>query len=342
MQVALQSPNSFSSTAPLSRGQVSRTAGVGQVTDVTGSRTSDFPDSPFISTRPLRYNVQLNEQLTSVQQADNFLRKVENHLLALRQGVSSNGAVSAAKLQKHADSLTSLMDKRNAYSGGTVDRRLNAVLGEKQPQVNFSLQGIGNVLQKPEGETLIFSLAGTKRDIAAVTIRENSSPSQVLRSLNLGLGKFGVQGKSVDGNQVVFAVNESQWERVSEHLSVRGEGQRYPDGVFYPLKAVAEPAPEDTIRKVSDNLSGARSQLRDIQGILEQVNGQRRQLMQIKDNVRSRIDGMATFQNEGAALQASAILSDKLSSGSNDFSTVTQALGGQANVRSLTVRNLLG
>ncbi|MBP9643424.1 MAG: hypothetical protein KBE15_08090 [Budvicia sp.] len=338
MQVGLQSPNSFGTASALARGQVFRTANVGQVNAVADSKLTNFPDSPFISTQPLRYNVQLNEQLTSVQQADNFLRKVENHLLALRQGVSTNNS----QYQKHADSLNTLLNNRNKLSGGTVDRQLNAILGEKPPQVNFSLQGINNVLQKSQQETLIFSLAGQKRDITAVTIKDDSSPQQILRSLNLGLGRFGVQGRSPDGQQVVFSVNESQWGRVSEHLSVRGEGQRYPDGVFYPVKTVAEVAPEDVINKLKTNAVPAKSQLGDIQNILEHVNGQRRQLMQHKDNVRSRIDGMATFQNDGDALQASSLLADKLSSGTQDYKTITQAIAGQANVRSLTVRNLLG
>lgn len=342
MQVGIQSFNRFDSTSARSLGEVSRTGDVSQINRNAGVRNQGFPDSPFISTQPLRYNVQLNEQLTSVQQADNFLRKVENHLLVLRQSAGSAGSVNSPKFQKSVESLSALMDRRSEYSGNTVDRQLKAVLGENQPQVNFSLQGIGNVLQKSEQETLIFSLAGTKREITAVTIKEDSFPQQVLRSLNLGLGKFGIQGKTGENNQVVFSVNENQWERISEHLSVRGEGQRYPDGVFYPLKAVAEASPKEVIDKIKENPTVAKSQLDDVQNILEQVNGQRRQLMRIKDNVRSRIDSMATFQGAGSALQASAILASKMSDGKNDFKTVSQALGGQANVHKLTVRNLLG
>lgn len=52
---------------------------------------SDYPASPLITTRPQRYSVQLNDQLTTLQQADHYLGQLEQHLLDYRHASRRGG-----------------------------------------------------------------------------------------------------------------------------------------------------------------------------------------------------------------------------------------------------------
>jgi hypothetical protein len=68
--------------------------------------------------------VQLNDQLTTLQQADHYLGQLEQHLLDYRHASRRGGQ---AQQQKGAE-LTQWLDKRTALSGGAVDRQLRPVL----------------------------------------------------------------------------------------------------------------------------------------------------------------------------------------------------------------------
>ena len=51
----------------------------------------DYPASPLITTRPQRYSVQLNDQLTTLQQADHYQGQLEQHLLDYRHASRRGG-----------------------------------------------------------------------------------------------------------------------------------------------------------------------------------------------------------------------------------------------------------
>ena len=58
---------------------------------------SDYPASPLITTRPQRYSVQLNDQLTTLQQADHYLGQLEQHLLDYRHASRRGGQAQQQK-----------------------------------------------------------------------------------------------------------------------------------------------------------------------------------------------------------------------------------------------------
>lgn len=58
---------------------------------------SDYPASPLITTRPQRYSVQLNDQLTTLQQADHYLGQLEQQLLDYRHASRRGGRAAAEK-----------------------------------------------------------------------------------------------------------------------------------------------------------------------------------------------------------------------------------------------------
>lgn len=111
MQVGLKTTTAASTpsavrTAPA---QVARPERVAS----THRATPAFPEAALLSRRPLRYNVQLNQQLTAVQQADNYLSEAETQLLVLRH---QNGSTPSG--------LSTLLHQRGQLSGGTIDLSL--------------------------------------------------------------------------------------------------------------------------------------------------------------------------------------------------------------------------
>lgn len=338
MQVGLNNTTTSGLPSPLTRGNVEQPQSIKQRNVANTQPAADFPDSPLISTRPLRYNVQLNKQLTAVQQADDFLLRTENQLLVLRQAIGQSSSGGDVKTQ--AETLKHALNSRPALSGGAVDRKMNVVLSG-EPQVHFRFADNDKLLRNARAETLIFSLGGNQRDLAAVALPDDATPRQTLMLLNQGLGRFGIQGKADRQGNLVFSVDESKWARVSTHLSVRGENNRFSDTEFSALKTEAQPALENNVTQIAGQPAVAHKQLGALQQAIEHINQQRGQLTQNKTQVRSRIESMSTFKQGDSAVNASAQLGKMLENAATNFTIMTQAIGGQANVHSATVRNLL-
>jgi hypothetical protein len=335
MQVGLKTATS-STAAALTRGTIDapqsvKTRGITE----TKEQRSPFPEAALLSTRPLRYNVQLNQQLTAVQQADSYLSETETQLLLLRHS-SARGDTSdkAAGLQR-------LLDKRSQLSGGTVDRHFNVTL-QQNTQVNFSLAGSEKLLQNPGGETLVFSLGGSKRELAAVALPQEGTPRQVLMHLNVGLGRMGINAQQDLAGRVKFSVDESRWDRVSQQLSVKGEGHNFPADSFTVLAPQAEQAQHEGLAQLAASPESGRDNNVRMQSALEQITSQRGKLRAHQDRVRSRIDDMATPYTPQQAQDTARALGNVLEKSSDSFTGLTRALGAQANLHLATVKNLLG
>lgn len=332
MQIGLNTTNATAS-APL-RTRVDAPEQTRRVTtDVTGQSGQPFPEAALLSRRPLRYNVQLNQQLTAVQQADNYLAQTETRLLKLRQS-SAGGDVRemAGALQKH-------LEQRSALSGGTVDRHFRASVQQKS-MVNFSLPGSEAFIQPSGGETLLFSLGGNGRDLAAVVLPEDATPSQRLVRLNVGLGRLGIHARQAENGQLTFSVEESRWARVSQHLSVRGGGNHYPADAFTVLAPQAEASGGDEMIRLS-TAGWERGSHARVQKALDDITAQRSMLHHHQERVTARISDMSTVYDGRQARETARALGGKLADGGGSYQALSQALGAQANLSLSTIKNLL-
>lgn len=329
MQVGLKTTTASSTasavrTLPGAPAQIARTERV-----ATPNRaTAPFPEAALLSRRPLRYNVQLNQQLTAVQQADNYLSETETQLLVLRH---QNGSAPSG--------LNTLLNQRGKLSGGTIDRNFNITLQQKS-QVTFTLPGVEKLLEQPQGETLVFQLGGGQRELTAVALPEQASPSQILAHLNVGLGRLGINATLAPEGKVAFQVDEARWSRVSQHLSVRGEGQHFPADAFTLLAPQAETSREDEISQLA--LRWERGDSKKLQQTLDQITRERSKLHFHQDRVSTRIQDMSTVYTPGEALETARALGDALAGSGKQFGLLTQALAAQGNVHQVTVKNLLG
>ncbi|MRS89678.1 hypothetical protein GJV04_06465 [Enterobacteriaceae bacterium RIT714] len=337
MQVGL-THSGLSLTTPVSTGSVNTPSAVRRPNS-GNVRPNDnrFPESPLISTRPLRYNVQLNQQLTSVQQADNYLSRVEGQLLQLRYA-TQNGR-RGALLEEAAGALDNLLNHRLAMSQQTVDRNL-AVTLEQPARVTFTLPAAQRLLQSDEAETVIFSVAGQRREMVAVALEAGSSPRQQVLRLNTGLGRFGIHATMDSQQQLSFSVEEKNWQQVSSQLSVRGEDKRFSSS-FTALLARPENSISDTLSEVARQPQRMRELQGDVQKALEQLTQQRSHLFVQQENVRRRIDEMDAQYPAGDALGHARALRQHLEGSAGNYASVARAVGAQANLQPGTVKNLL-
>lgn len=334
MQVGLKTATS-STAAALSHGAIDAPQSVKtrSITE-TSAKRNPFPEAALISTRPLRYNVQLNQQLTAIQQADRYLAETETQLLLLRHSSGHRD------LSDKASALQRLLDKRAQLSGGTVDRHFSVSL-QQNTQVNFAWAGSEKLLQDPGGETLVFSLGGSKRELAAVALPQEATPGQVLMHLNLGLGRLGINARQDMMGRVKFSVDESCWDRISQQLSVKGEGHNFPSDSFTILAVQPEQAQHEGLAHIAARPESVRENNARMQGVLEQITSQRGKLRIHQDRVRSRIDDMATPYTPKQAQDTARALGNILEKSTGSFSGLSRALGAQANLHLATVKNLL-
>ncbi|HFS0576137.1 TPA: hypothetical protein ACHYPN_001936 [Yersinia enterocolitica] len=292
-----------------------------------------YPESAFLSVEPLRYNVQLNHQLTSLQQADHYLLETERQLSALQQTVShGHNAVKQQSL-----TLLSWLEQRDIASGDTIDRQLNISL-EASPKLNFTFEGANKLLQASEDETLLFSLADVASSVVAVKLIGQNSARQKMLELNKGLGRLGIHGKLDNDGQAVFQTDEKRWQRLSQYFSVRGEGSRYPADKFQFIELHAETALADKVKEIAGQPFKVREYSQDLQQALTHITDQLRQLNKFKDNARERVAGMVGIIEPNAALSVAERLAHQLLPAR--LSYAAQSHRGQGHVHNTTVRNL--
>ncbi|AYW94240.1 flagellar hook-associated protein [Yersinia pseudotuberculosis] len=299
----------------------------------------DFPESPFISSQPLRYNVQLNRQLTALQRAEGYLHTTERQVAQLQRALQQERAET--EIKPLALKTLHWLQQRTAMSGNAVDRQLNFV-PEQRTEVNFALHGAEQLLQPAESETLLFSLTGNGYNVVAVNLPAYASPAQNLLRLNNGLGRLGIHGRLDPQGNAQFHVDEKRWAEIEAHLQVRGGGGRFAKERFQPLKLQPEVVLEDRVRDIAAKPQEAKKHLAGIQQAMGQITGQMRKLSEHKRNTGVQINSMSSFSAPNSALMAAEALAEKLLQGRSQYAMWANMLTAQGNARSAMVRNLLG
>lgn len=318
MQVGLQT-----STHTRTGGLTSavRQPGVGRTAPVSDKAPSgDYPASPLIATRPQRYSVQLNDQLTTLQQADHWLGQLERALVDYRHGG-----------QRDPATVQSLLDGRLALTGGAVDRELQPVL-QGQAQVRFHAPQLSQALAADGPQKLLFSVQhGRKTLLSGLNINGDGDAGQRATKISTALRRVGVQPlKGQEG----FTASEQHWAQLQNSFAVQREGA----GQKIAIAVAAHPAQTETLAAA---LASGQQAHRVVQETLSQVSAQRQQLALQQEKVRQRIDDMSRFAQSQSAVEASARLAGTLDAASHNYEVLAQAINGQANLSKLTVRSLL-
>ncbi|ELU4765385.1 flagellar hook-associated protein [Escherichia coli] len=208
MQVGLTSSSLATGgahSAAVSSSTVAPTQAVRQKLPATAS---EYPASPLITTRPQRYSVQLNDQLTTLQQADHYLGQLEQQLLDYRHSQRKGGQAQSSAL------------------------------------MTFHSPDMANLVHNPTPGTRMFSVSdGRQTQLSAVMLSEDDSAGQYQTRLTNALRRVGVQlHQQADG--ISFSTTEKQWPDIERTLSVRTDGDK---SAFMPLKTFAEPSEADRL-----------------------------------------------------------------------------------------------
>lgn len=321
--------NTSTTTASHSQSAVERSQAPARLAPVAHeAQPTSFPEHALLSRRPVRYNIQLNQQLTTLQQADKYLADTETLLLNYRHQGSKRGDTRA--LQQH-------IHQRAALSGGTIDRQLTATL-QHTARISFTVPESGALLNNPQGETLLFALGEGKAQLAAVTLPPQATQAQTLAHLNTALGKFGIHAQATDG-QCRFQVDESRWEAVSQSLRVRGEGKRFAQDAWTVLNARAEQDPVSRLQQLVEKPE--KGALARLEKVIDHISHQRIQLRKHHTRVTARIDDMATGLTRPQALATAETLGRRLAEGNKNYRSMAESLTAQANIHLATVKNIL-
>lgn len=310
-----------------------------QPTSATGQKlpatASDYPASPLITTRPQRYSVQLNDQLTTLQQADHYLGQLEQQLLDYRHASRRGGQ---SQQQKGADVAASL-EKRTSLSGGAVDRQLRPVL-QGQARVAFQSPELAKIIQQNGASSVMFSVVdGRQTQLSAVAAGDDDQdPRQYSVMMSNALRRVGIQMHD-DGGNLSFSTTEAQWPQVENTLSVRSDDGSARSSGFVAVKTFAEPSQADDLLH-SLQQGGSRLQ-GDMQQTLDTISDQRAQMAVQQEKARQLIDGMSRFPESESAIQASQTLGGVLDNANHNYQVLSQAVKGQARISSMTVRSLL-
>lgn len=331
MQVGLHT-TSLSGNGALNTVQQPTVAQNVPVRQKSTAATSDYPASPLIATRPQRYSVQLNDQITTLQQADHYLGQLEQQLLDYRHASRRGGQGGEQK----GIAITRMLEKRATLSGGAVDRQLKPVL-QGDAQVAFHAPELAQMVQNRAPGTRMFSVSdGRQRQLSAVTTGDEVDGGQYKVMMSNALRRIGIQMHERQGT-VTFSTSEAKWPQIAQTLGVHQEGSK--PSTFTPLSTFAEPSLTDELLQNVRQGGGRTGE--SIQQALDTIGAQRAQMAVQQEKARQLIDNMARFPQAESALQASATLGGVLDNANHNYQILAQAVNGQARLSGQTVRNLL-
>lgn len=181
-----------------------------------------FPDELLLSRDPQRFNTLLNQQITAVQRASDYLGETE---LALRQLARP---LDSEKRVRQLQRARGWVARRALLSGGTIDRNFQPCL-DRPARVIFQCPPLQALLFTEHREVITFALGeGTFRHWSSLVIEPEMPLTQRIFALNKALGQLHVWCHfELSEQRLLFTVPEDRWASLS-HWAVRGSGFCFP------------------------------------------------------------------------------------------------------------------
>jgi hypothetical protein len=291
------------------------------------------------------FNLQLNQQLTSMQAADSYLGELAGRLgqlkLSLSRELSNAQAGEREGLKRELEQVRKLLDERGQRSGEALDAGFKLRLNEPV-RSRFSLQGLDSIasVQQAGKETLLFSAGRKLAEPLAVVLDEGLSEQQILRRFNAGLGPAGIRAEVDSGGALKFSARESEWQQLKVELRVQGEGKL--------AAKVAAPvvSQEDQLLRLPDaaRLDGARELRRaldEVVAALDKIGSLREQLSHRQDEIREFLARHAEQNEREWARDFAGEVFNLMRRSPSSYAAVTQTVVAQANISRSSVVSLL-
>jgi len=297
--------------------------------------------------RESSFNLQLNQQLSSMQSADHYLGELSNQLAALklnlsRQLSSPQTANERASIQQSVQKLNSLLEQRGKLSGNSLDATLKLRLNEPL-RSRFSIQGLESIkaLQDVGAETLVFSAGSALSEPLAVVLEDGMSGEQILRRFNNSLGQAGIRAELDSDGALKFTAPEQDWRKIKEQLRVQGEGNLFAKGVFTPVTTIEDGLLGFTTNLQQDSIQELRQLLNSVVSSLDRIAALREQLSQREADVREFLARQESLDEKQWALNfASTVFNPRVRNQSH-YASMSQTVVAQANLTRFAVVSLL-
>ncbi|KDM92212.1 hypothetical protein [Photobacterium galatheae] len=283
---------------------------------------------------------QGQQQLTRGQIAYQSLVTVGRDLQGMKkiltQMLGSSTAVTQGRidqLQRHHNNVNQTLN-HSRFDG---ERVLNTQLEfqpKGEPTQSFTVNGLNLVRQRQQSEQLQLSVPD--RGTALLTMDAMKTDRQLSQMIDKAVIPLGLRAAATEKGEVIFSARHSDFQAMGNHVTISGQGHRYPAGQANRIKLQPEPQGIETMTlKLADG-EQIRHTMRQVNQGLQQVQKGLDQLRNFQADVDSKV-------GKAMATQSTDHIDEKLQTIRNNrsFAATYQVVTAQANVHRHTVVALL-
>lgn len=292
------------------------------------------------------FNVQLNQQLSSMQLAERYLTDLEGRLsrlkLSLGRMISSADSEKKAAVEKEIREVDALLQQRADRAGGALDANLKLNLNEPL-RTRFSIQGLESIaaIQRSGAEILVFSGGRQLPEPLAVVLDEGLSEQQILRRFNSSLGQAGLRAELGENGQLQFTAREADWQALRGQLTVQGEGKLFPKEQRSQVHSQEERLLQLPAEIKQDSERELRRTLDDVIRALDKVADLRDQLSRRQQEIREFLARHASDDEKQWAEDYAGSVFNVMNRRPTSYAAVIQTVMAQANISRFAVVSLL-
>lgn len=293
------------------------------------------------------FNLQLNQQLSSMQSAERYLGAVAEQLSTLKLSLSRQ--LSSAQTSSERDSITrslqqlnSLSQQRAKDSGESLDASFKLRLNEPL-RSRFSWQGLESIdaVQRSGKETLLFSAGRHLPEPVAVVLDDDMSHEQILRRFNTSLGQAGIRAELSAEGALKFSAPEQDWQVLKEQLKVQGENKLFAKGSAAPLVSQEDGLLNFPLALKQMSASELRQVLDSVVSALDRVTTLREQISQRQADVREFLARQDNQDEKQWAQHFARAVFNTSGHKAASYSLISQAVVAQSNLSRFAVVSLL-
>ncbi len=292
------------------------------------------------------FNLQLNQQLSSMQAADRYLAELSDSLSTLKLSISRQlrspqTASERETIAAHIEQTNSLLAERSKRSGQSLDASFKLRLNEPL-RTRFSIAGLESLaaLQSAGKETLVFTAGRAMAEPVALVVEEGMSEEQILRRLNGSFGNVGIRAELDTNAKLTFSIAENDWPVFQQQLKIKGEGGLFP-AVSQPLGATEEGFVELNADLARQSFRELRQLLDSVVIALDRINSLRQHISLRQEDVREFLARQESEDEKQWALNFASAVFNVQERKASSYSVAAQTVVAQAQLTRFAVVSLL-
>lgn len=292
------------------------------------------------------FNIQLNQQLSSMQSAERYLSDLESQLshlkLSLGRELSAAQKGDADNVSRSLQKVRTLLEERVQRSGNSLDASFKLHLSGLV-RSRFSLEGLESIeaIRQSGKETLLFSGGRQLPEPVAVILDDDLSDRQILRRFNTTLGQAGLRAELDQAGGLKFSARESDWLALRDQLAVQGEGKLFAQEGFTRLQSTEEELLSLPAGIQLDSQLELRRVLDSVVAALDKIIALREQIADRQAAIKDFILRQASQDEKQWAQDYASAVFNVIKQNPSSYAAVTQMVLAQSNISRFAVVSLL-